>query len=165
MTIHLRPYSYPTIGNFWVAFPLCFKASPSAKPFMWKLVLFTCRFWFIYMWIKLISIWKALHQDLLCNRGKRQLRNRLLAYKSHEVRLVNSWLVYQHPSSFVNSSRCTYLLSTFFSPALEQIPNSVRIWKAAVGLEGPEDARIMLSRAVECCPTSVEVRVTANIPP
>lgn len=43
--------------------------------------------------------------------------------------------------------------------ALEQIPNSVRIWKAAVELEGPEDAQIMLSRAVECCPTSVEVKV------
>ena len=42
--------------------------------------------------------------------------------------------------------------------ALEQIPNSVRIWKAAVELEGPEDAQIMLSRAVECCPTSVEVK-------
>ena len=44
------------------------------------------------------------------------------------------------------------------SVALEQIPNSVRIWKAAVELEGPEDAQIMLSRAVECCPTSVEVK-------
>ena len=29
------------IGDFWVAFSLCFKASPSAKPFMWKSVLFT----------------------------------------------------------------------------------------------------------------------------
>ena len=46
-----------------------------------------------------------------------------------------------------------------FLVALEQIPNSVRIWKAAVELEGPEDAQIMLSRAVECCPTSVEVKV------
>jgi len=27
-----------------------------------------------------------------------------------------------------------------------------------VELEGPEDAQIMLSRAVECCPTSVEVK-------
>ena len=45
------------------------------------------------------------------------------------------------------------------SAALEQIPNSVRIWKAAVELEGPEDAQIMLSRAVECCPTSVEVKI------
>lgn len=34
---------------------------------------------------------------------------------------------------------------------------SVRLWKTAVELEEPEDARIMLSRAVECCPTSVEV--------
>ena len=47
---------------------------------------------------------------------------------------------------------CNYLFS-----ALEQIPNSVRLWKAAVELESEDDARIMLSRAVECCPTSVEV--------
>ena len=49
------------------------------------------------------------------------------------------------------------LLSSLSFVALEQIPNSVRIWKATVELEGPEDAQIMLSRAVECCPTSVEV--------
>lgn len=41
--------------------------------------------------------------------------------------------------------------------ALENVSKSVRLWKAAVELEEPEDARIMLSRAVECCPTSVEV--------
>lgn len=58
---------------------------------------------------------------------------------------------------FVNFKICA-----FFSPALEQIPNSVRLWKAAVELEDVEDARIMLSRAVECCPTSVEVH---NISP
>ena len=33
----------------------------------------------------------------------------------------------------------------------------VRLWKAAVDIETPEDARVMLSRAVECCPTSVEL--------
>ena len=43
------------------------------------------------------------------------------------------------------------------SSALENLPNSVRLWKLAVELEDEEDARIMLSRAVECCPTSVEV--------
>ena len=42
-------------GDFQVAFGLCFKASPSAKPFIWKLVLLTRKFWFICMWIKLIS--------------------------------------------------------------------------------------------------------------
>ena len=47
---------------------------------------------------------------------------------------------------------------SFGISALEQLPNSVRLWKAAVELENEEDARIMLSRAVECCPTSVEVR-------
>lgn len=44
-----------------------------------------------------------------------------------------------------------------FRKALEHIPNSVRLWKAAVELENPEDARILLSRAVECCNTSVEL--------
>ena len=38
-----------------------------------------------------------------------------------------------------------------------QYPDSVRLWKAAVELEEPEDAKILLSRAVECCPTSVEL--------
>jgi hypothetical protein len=42
--------------------------------------------------------------------------------------------------------------------ALEFIPNSVRIWKAAVEMEeDEEDARLMLSRAVECVPTAVEL--------
>ena len=31
------------IGDVRVAFRLCFKASPSAKPFIWKLVLLTCK--------------------------------------------------------------------------------------------------------------------------
>lgn len=44
-----------------------------------------------------------------------------------------------------------------FRKALEHIPNSVRLWKAAVELEKPEDAKILLSRAVECCNTSVEL--------
>ena len=70
---------YIRIGDFWVAFCLCFRAGPSAKPFIWKSVLFTCKFWFIYMWIKLISIWKALHyKDSLWNRGEGELWNHLL---------------------------------------------------------------------------------------
>ena len=32
-----------SVTNFWVVFRLCFKASPSAKPFIWKLFLFTCK--------------------------------------------------------------------------------------------------------------------------
>lgn len=44
-----------------------------------------------------------------------------------------------------------------FRKALEHVPNSVRLWKAAVELENPDDARILLSRAVECCNTSVEL--------
>lgn len=44
-----------------------------------------------------------------------------------------------------------------FRKALTHIPNSVRLWKDAVELEEPEDAKILLSRAVECCPTSVEL--------
>uniref|UniRef100_H2ZEY5 Pre-mRNA-processing factor 6 n=1 Tax=Ciona savignyi TaxID=51511 RepID=H2ZEY5_CIOSA len=41
--------------------------------------------------------------------------------------------------------------------ALENVPNSVRLWKVAVELEEADDARIMLSRSVECCPHSTEL--------
>ena len=41
--------------------------------------------------------------------------------------------------------------------ALEKIPTSVRLWKAAIELEEVEDAKILLNRAVECCPLSVEL--------
>ncbi|CAJ0932294.1 unnamed protein product, partial [Mesorhabditis belari] len=44
-----------------------------------------------------------------------------------------------------------------FRKALEQIPTSVKLWKAAVSLEAPEDARILLTRAVECCSASTEL--------
>ena len=54
---------------------LCFKASPSAKPFIWKLILFTCKWTNICMWIKLIFKSKALHLDSLWSRGERQLKN------------------------------------------------------------------------------------------
>jgi pre-mRNA-processing factor 6 len=45
-----------------------------------------------------------------------------------------------------------------FSVALENIPNSVRLWKETVNLEtSASDARILLSRAVEVIPLSVEL--------
>ena len=40
---------------------------------------------------------------------------------------------------------------------LENVPNSVRLWKEAIELEDPEDALVLLQRAVECCPQSTEV--------
>jgi pre-mRNA-processing factor 6 len=41
---------------------------------------------------------------------------------------------------------------------LEFIPDSVRIWKAAIDLEeDEEDARIMLAGAVECVPYSIDL--------
>lgn len=36
--------------------------------------------------------------------------------------------------------------------ALERIPTAVRLWKSAVELANEDDARVLLSRAVECCP-------------
>ena len=42
--------------------------------------------------------------------------------------------------------------------ALEHIPNSVRLWKETVNLESSHnDTRILLSRAVEVTPLSVEL--------
>ena len=37
--------------------------------------------------------------------------------------------------------------------ALEVVPNSVKLWQAAIDLEPPEDARLMLGRALAVrCP-------------
>ena len=77
---------------------------------------------------------------------------RSLYYPCGKQRLL---LVCEHLRS--QSQLCEFVSRSLIPLALEHIPNSVRIWKAAVELEGPEDAQIMLSRAVECCPTSVEV--------
>jgi pre-mRNA-processing factor 6 len=35
---------------------------------------------------------------------------------------------------------------------LELVPTSLKLWKALIQLEEPEDARVLLSRAVECVP-------------
>ncbi len=48
--------------------------------------------------------------------------------------------------------------------ALEFNPTSVRLWKAAVELETPEDARIMLGRAVELVPQSTEMWYVPLLP-
>lgn len=40
---------------------------------------------------------------------------------------------------------------------MEFVPNSVKLWKTAIELEGVEDALIMLGRAVECVPHSVDM--------
>ena len=39
----------PVTANFPLDLRICFKASPSAKPFMWKWVLFTCKWTQIFM--------------------------------------------------------------------------------------------------------------------
>ena len=41
--------------------------------------------------------------------------------------------------------------------ALDEIPDSVRLWKASVEISSEEEARILLHRAVECCPLDVEL--------
>ena len=45
--------------GLWVAFCLCFKASPSAKPFAWKFVLFTCKWTKICASPKVIFVWNS----------------------------------------------------------------------------------------------------------
>lgn len=50
-----------------------------------------------------------------------------------------------------------FLLKVVLRRALEFVPNSVKLWKTAIELEGVEDALIMLGRAVECVPHSVDM--------
>ena len=60
-------------GDVRVAFRLCLKASPSAKPFIRKLVLFTRKFWFILPVNKTDFHMKGFALGLACER---QLGNR-----------------------------------------------------------------------------------------
>ena len=77
-----------------------------------------------------------------------------------ESETVSKRRVLRKGAAFSSSKSCNIqVMETCFirSLALEAIPSSVRLWKAAVELEEPSDAKILLSRAVECCPVSVEV--------
>ena len=58
------------IGDIRVVFRLCFKASPRAKPFIWKLVLSTRKCWFIYMWTKLVPYERLRTRTRLKQRQK-----------------------------------------------------------------------------------------------
>ena len=92
-----RALTIQCVHDFQVAFHFCFKASPGAKPFIWKIACnwFTCRFWFIWVWIKIIFILKASHKDSLWNGGERQLINGLLCNLCG--RLYNTGLTLSNP--------------------------------------------------------------------
>ncbi len=49
----------------------------------------------------------------------------------------------------------SYKLAHLFPQALERIPFSVSLWKAAIELVDEDDAKVLLDRAVECCPNQV----------
>ena len=48
-------------------------------------------------------------------------------------------------------------LGAVLRKALVTVPDSVELWKAAVDLEDPEDARVLLEHATEQCSQSVEL--------
>lgn len=83
-----------------------------------------------------------------------------MAYHTPVATIGSRVLIFPHlfsPALRNHSSPVLWcFLSCRFSPrvswhsALEIIPNSVRLWKELIELETPEDARILLSRAVEC---------------
>ena len=64
--------SWQAIGHFRVLLCLCFKTSPSAKPFIWKWVLHAVSF---FMQINVIFIRMVSLSDSLWNRGTRELGN------------------------------------------------------------------------------------------
>ena len=73
-TSHLS-WSY-SIGHFRVPLCLCFKASLSAKPFLWKWLI--CMRMKLHAHAELIFIRKVSHLDSFWNRGTRELWNGLL---------------------------------------------------------------------------------------
>ena len=80
------------IGDFRVAFRLCFKARPSAKSFIWKWVLCIRKSWFIYMWIKLIFTRKARFEtEANGNLEIEYLRSLITSSCLARCRLTNDW--------------------------------------------------------------------------
>ena len=58
----------------------------------------------------------------------------------------------------VRSCACACVcLGAVLRKALVTVPDSVELWKAAVDLEDPEDARVLLEHATEQCSQSVEL--------
>ena len=130
-----------TIGDFRVAFRLCFKASPSVKPFIWKLVLFTRKFWFIYMWIKLIFIWKASHQDSLWNRGEGNLEiaycTSLLLYMQNS-KIISEALGFCYNSIF-NLSTLSKVWFVFFHALMDSSDSPPWIVQCTIDTVTPKD--------------------------
>ena len=84
--LHMAVLSCAVIGRFRVPLCLSFKASLSAKPFLWK--------WLICMKMKLhaelIFIWKISHLYSFWNRGTGELGNGLLV----------EWISWNHSYAF-----------------------------------------------------------------
>ena len=82
-----------TVGDFRVVFHLCFKViGPSAKPFKWKLVLFTCKFWFIYMWITKLYM-KGFALGLALKQRRKAIRKSPIGYLAiWQLAYVAAWL-------------------------------------------------------------------------
>ncbi|KYM79757.1 Pre-mRNA-processing factor 6 [Atta colombica] len=62
-----------------------------------------------------------------------------------------AWIAFAHLEEMTGKAKAV------IAQLVRHIPTFVRLWKAAVELEDPEDGRILLSRAVECCPISVDL--------
>ena len=69
-----RRYKFKLISHFRVPLRLCFKASLSAKPFLWKWLWFCMK---MKLRAELIFIRKVSHLDSFWNRGTRELGNGL----------------------------------------------------------------------------------------
>lgn len=112
-------------------------------------------------------IWLCLKQEIKKRDSMALLRS---TFKLKRLKTTSSmWMLkpFRHINKvfFFLSFHFGFLIATTCNlhfAALENVSKSVRLWKTAVELEEPEDARIMLSRAVECCPTSVEVRFRSH---
>ena len=91
------------IGHFRVPLRLCFKASLSAKPFLWK--------WLICMRMKLhaglIFIWKVSQLDSFWNSGTRELGNGLFCPSgfTQSSSMAHAWNGCSQSSRFLLQAR------------------------------------------------------------
>eukprot|EP00013_Stygamoeba_regulata_P016405 CAMPEP_0177675638 /NCGR_PEP_ID=MMETSP0447-20121125/27316_1 /TAXON_ID=0 /ORGANISM="Stygamoeba regulata, Strain BSH-02190019" /LENGTH=943 /DNA_ID=CAMNT_0019184055 /DNA_START=176 /DNA_END=3007 /DNA_ORIENTATION=- len=94
-------------------------------------------------------------EDLWVNAAKMQTGDKAKLVMAQAAKAnptsVNIWLYRAHLEPEEAGKKAV------LRDALDKVPGSVRLWKALVELEDPDNARILLGRAVECCPTSLEL--------
>ena len=81
----------------------------------------------------------------------KQAKSGIPAVEYYKV-ILRMWYIEGGPVQAARLEQDKQAKSRVLRRALEGVPTSVRLWKAAIELASEDDARVLLKRATECCP-------------